>query len=738
MIRARWCLLLPLSLAACDRSTTTSPTDATQSTGDPQPLASGDSVAIVAVPQRAPSIDVSGWRFDPSGRWIAEEFTDDYPACGIWDIESGTFLREYIPADDAKDSVDPCVAWDADPRSHSDVSADGKLRASVVGKLTIEQIGGTTRTVDGCMSCGDAMVWAPSGHQLATCNGRMLEIWDADTGKRVRSETLNLPNVEDVLLGWTEEGLGLVLMHEVSAPCHELEPDGSFCDWRVEYDEDGEPVEDPGPMEGYALSSFWWPADGGPPVSNLRAYTSVEMPIVYADAGVRWFAFDKEISYDRDGSSTSLYVFGVGPRTSGLGFTEFDDDGDWLERWDGYWRVDATTHWIEGVTITSGGDDWYAHMQVGWNAIVAEPNPAAFHGQEGEIEGGSPAADIETFAAFGGAAVIHWKACTEDGEDPCQSAALPIGDCELLDVSPMLSVLLVDCEGALKMIEATGRGATVATLPQDPDSSWQWGRSNWLALLERDGSLSVLDAGTGKTLYQRADVLELFIVPLAAEQDRLALAYTDRVEIIDGRTGKRVASLPGDWIAVALSPNGKQVAVIGSQNQLQVLDIERGKVITTVSVGDAYGVAWRQDGAALFYGYEWPTHAIDPKTGKLLYQLDDPVMAVFEPDELDPSWRWIHRPDGSVIRTLDFQRLELGPNWARVGSGMFDGELAYLPDNVRFRLGNDPDAPAIHTVAELEPWLRSPGLIQTFFAGEPLPSPRLPNSQFSKLEKRKD
>src|SRR5690606_27650141 len=180
-----------------------------------------------------------------------------------------------------------------------------------------------------------------------------------------------------------------------------------------------------------------------------------------------------------------------------------------------------------------------------------EPNPVAFHGQESEVEGGGPSGDVEVFAAFSGSALTRWEACIDDGgEEPCQSGAPPIGDCELLDVSPTLSVMLVDCDGALKMIEATGRGATVASLPPDPAATWQWGRSNWLALLEPDGALSVIDVGTGKTLYKRDDVMDLGLVPLAAEQDRLALGYADRVEIVAGQTGKQVVSLPGDWLAV--------------------------------------------------------------------------------------------------------------------------------------------------------------------------------------------
>jgi hypothetical protein len=310
-----------------------------------------------------------------------------------------------------------------------------------------------------------------------------------------------------------------------------------------------------------------------------------------------------------------------------------------------------------------------------------------------------------------------------------------VRDCELLDVSPLISLALVDCDAGLRLIEAGGRGTPVFSLPHNPGSSWRWGRGNYLALLGPDGMLDVIDLSSSKTLYQRSDVVELLEVPLAPEQDRLAVLYGDHLEIVEGTTGKPIIDVPGDWFAAALSPDGEQLAVLGGQ-QVRVIDIAKGTTITTAPVADAFGVAWRQDGAALFYGYDWPTHAIDPKTGKLLYVVSHPVLDVLDIEEIDPSWRWIHRPDGSVTRTLDFQRLELGHTWARIESGMFEGQLEDLPTGLRFRVGTDPNVPAIHTVADLEPWLRSPGLVNAFFSGQPLPSPRVPADALAKLDAR--
>ena len=728
MMRARLCLLLPISLCACERGnrpTTTSPTDEPQPVVavDGKALPSGEGVPIVAIPQRPISSDPSAWCFDPSGRLIAESFTDDDSGamgCGIWDIESGSFVRAQVyTGEEDEETPDPCYDWLQDSSAPSDVSADGKLRASVDGGLEIEVIGGATRSLRGCASCDGAMVWAPSGHQLATCNGTMLEIWDADTGKRVRSETIGLGDVGETRMGWTEAGLGVLVLHEVTGTCEELEPEGSYCNWaEVEDEESGE-------LNGYALSSYWWPADGGPPVAKPEQYKSAEVPDFFTDAGMRWFAFSKDVDYDRDGSATTVSVFGIGNRTSALGWTESDADDEWSEPEGGHWRVDAATQWIEGLRIDSGSTDYYGHLELAWNAIVAEPNPAFFHGQLVEVEGDGATGEVQVFGAASGTVAAQWNTCFHyDGEDECKSGGPPTRDCELLDVSPSLSLSLLHCDAGLLLAEASGRGATVLALTHDPDSHWRWGRGNYLALHQPHGAFEVIDLASGKSLYKRQDVDLLLEVPLAPEQDRLALLYADHLEIVAGATGQGVIDLPGEWTAAALSPDGKQLAVLGGQ-EVRVIEIASKATISSAAIEDQWGVAWRQDGAALFYGYDWPTHAIDPKTGKLLHELSHPIIDMIQPDELDPSWRWIHRPDGSITRTLDFQRIEFGPTWARVDSGLFEGELRDLPDNLRFRVGDDGEAPAIHTVEELEPWLRTQGLVAAFFAGAPLPSPSL-------------
>lgn len=732
MLRACSCLSLLLCVAACERGERAS---VSPPCPDAPPSESGVGVPIFAVPQRPISALTSSWGFELDGRLVAEQFeieTTGQMACGIWDIASGSLVQQHVYSD-AEDAgaYGPCIDWLHQGSVPTEISEDAKLHADVAGGLTIETYGVGTRAVPGCTSCDGAVDWAPSGHQLATANGAMLEIWDGDTGERLRSEKLGLSDVAQTWMGWSHEGIGVLALHEITASCKALAPRGDYCEY-VESEQGSDEVS------GFALSSFWLPADGGPLVADGEQWRGLDLPEVFTDVGVRWFALSQTFQFDRDGSETRVDVFGVGGRTSALGWSVIEDGNpevDVTEAHGGFWRADASTQWLEGVTISRGLWDWNSRVQVGWRAVVAEPQAAAFHGWLGEFEHDGVVGEVELFAASDGVAAATWSICTEDDEleDPCKQGGPAIGECELLDVSPTLALTLADCEAGLQLLD--GRGTIVFSLPHDPAAELRWGRSNYLALLEPDGKLGAIDLATGKTLYARTDVVELLEAPLAPEQDRLALRYADHLELVAGASGERIIDVAGEWIAAALSPDGKQLATLGGQ-QVRVIEIASGATIASAAVEDHHGVAWRQDGAALFYGYDWPTHAIDPKTGELLYELEHPVLDVLDVDDVDPSWRWIHRADGSIVRTIDFERIELGPTWARVDSGAFEGEAGDLPEHLRFRVGDDPHAPAIYTVAQLEPWLRASGLVAAFFAGKPLPRPTIPADALAKLGKR--
>lgn len=194
-----------------------------------------------------------------------------------------------------------------------------------------------------------------------------------------------------------------------------------------------------------------------------------------------------------------------------------------------------------------------------------------------------------------------------------------------------------------------------------------------------------------------------------------------------------VLEVPAQAKALAPSPDRQRVASLAAGRVL-IRERASGAAVVEFDVDpDARKVAWREDGAVVWTGVEFPTHAYDPRTGQLLGHLEFWTLDVFS--TLDPSWRWILEGDGSVTRLLDFANLEVHATWARLDSGLFEGELDQLPDHRAYyddfrlqRFSVDPGQIPCRSAAELEPYLRREGLAQAFFAGEPLALPSVPSS----------
>ena len=705
MTPARLGLLIPMCIAsACQPpGPTAPPRDADSNAQTEAPVAAaGPGLAITAITQRAIPIDASRWTFDPDGRFVAADYgAGEDLRCGIWEIESGTLVREYFDI-----AGTPCVEWDSESvhaRSSSASSADAKLRITAhETQLEFEVVGGASRIVSGCNSCDGAIVaWAPAGDQVATCNGRYLEVWNGETGKLVDTDALPVDgSVHDLRLAWTRDGLVVAAVHSEQ-------------------------------IHSYALSSFHWPPDGDG-FQSTEHYRSTEAPQIFIDPAGHWLIYNNE--------PVTLNVVGITGRSSRLGRTQNTaTHAEIVHDSTGFWRVDAATQWLESFSIQEGDEYSVYSLELGWRATVAEPNPGVHRDIVFYGKGFSVSAELEIIGAASGAAVTIWQGCGEYEQGRrCESSEFngSAGGCEVLDVSPPMSLALVDCGGRLSLVEARGEYASFSALPFASDASWQWGRGNWLALHEPGGRFGVVDLGSGRVVYERSDVISLPKFPLAAQHDLLAIDYGDHLEFVDGPSGERRIDIVGKHGGAAVSPDGKQVAVI-AKREARVIDIASGATVIQFEVGDARDLAWRQDGAVLFYGSGWPSHSVDAQTGESLGELRQPILEVVEPGDLDPSWRWIHRPDGSFTRTLDFMRIEIGANWARTDSGLFDGELADLPDTIAklgFRIGDDPDAVPSHSAEDLEPWLRKPGLIHAFFWGEALPIPRIPAEQAAKLE----
>ncbi|KIG16978.1 hypothetical protein DB30_03962 [Enhygromyxa salina] len=138
---------------------------------------------------------------------------------------------------------------------------------------------------------------------------------------------------------------------------------------------------------------------------------------------------------------------------------------------------------------------------------------------------------------------------------------------------------------------------------------------------------------------------ELHILDLERAKLGPPLAWTGPIEF----AAFAPYSTYGDRLALA---GGGTLAVFS------VFDSEPG---VRWSTQDLAGVAFRQDGQALYVGVNRPVPelTLDPFNGELLAneQLDRVVLDRLAAAGLDPTWRWAIEHNGALMRTIDGQAL---------------------------------------------------------------------------------
>ncbi|MCA9683982.1 MAG: hypothetical protein KC457_17410, partial [Myxococcales bacterium] len=493
-------------------------------------------------------------------------------------------------------------------------------------------------------------------------------------------------------------------------------------------------------------------------IERRHAAVSVGLDEVTADPGLRWMFW---MHYDggRRSSSYELVNLATGTVNSGLEWSqsEYGNYGYYEEtERDGYWRSDLSTSWIEQFMETSGNYD-DGTLTMGWGALSVEPEPAVY--QQIVIDGANSndTAELELYAANAGDALMSWTHCKDDESD-CREEPLVIADCEPLDGSPQLNLVLAECETGLALVEPglprrrDRPGRIVARLPLRPDADYRWGRGGTLALSEPGGRFAVVDPMTGAIGLERGDVDGFAEVALAIPRNWQGVISKGFLEIIDLGTGKTVVRVPEPIGRAGISPDGRRLAVARPTIEIWSLEAgefdgqahQAGELLSKLSIPEidkeehkSLDVAWRQDGAALLIGHGVP---------ELQYTLADRQTLALnledvDEEQVDPSWRWIHLEEHEVMRLLDRRVLSYEPagtsgvdGWARLDDGQFEG--APPPDDgARYRADEDPMAPPIFSFSQVERWLRRPNLVRDFFAGAPLPPAAIPEAEYAKLTK---
>ncbi len=701
-------LSLAWTLVACHR-TDGAPVEPTSGPG---PIAEVESdrgaLPITPVPQLTP-IELSEWVFEPGGnRFATSEFND----CSIFDVASGRLVWSVT-----LDQQTPCDEWGAGQwliDSSRDVSSDDRLELDITtGEILDMETGNVLRKL-ACRDCAtsEAVTWSRTGHQVAVAwlEPPRVEVFDADTGKRLHAEQIPIDGELDQLeLGWTAGG-ATVLWTELGAP---IDCDG--YDYDCEYNDDEQVFQ----MREASRQALVLGARADViPLGDRAAIDDVLF-----DPDGRWAYWRHDEGGGRDAATFELNFVALAGQASGPSWQvdegELYGGGEPYEgemTREGSWRSDGFTHWAV-LVMHDDYDENPTH--VGWETLVASPPLGLHEGTVAENLGWGAMVELELLGFAGDSLRVSGESCVEESCTPL--GVVPAPNCELFDIGSGHGTELHDCEGQLFMRNSGG----MKRLPHDPNSlEWWWSRGG--ALVLHDGpNFTVLDAASGVGGVQRSDKPMVLEGRIGLEIERLVLMTDVGIEVLDLSSGKVFAKVPDLFPDdVAFSPTGDRLAVL-AKGELRVLSLPSGEQIASWPT-DFTEIAFRQDGKAILAGSGVLGWAYDAHTGAEINS--EALTTIFDAanrGELDPSWRWIMDDEArQLTRTLDGLTLEFSDRGAWLPeTGQYEGSPPGM--EIAFRVGTDAHAVPEFDADDLGKWLRSDDLVELFLAGQPIPKPTI-------------
>lgn len=695
------------------------------------------------------------WRFAPNQPFAAGRLDE---GCGVWQLGSGDFLGIVGPEQAAALGLDPCEAWRplepielvGDVGNVSLGHPDGQRKLQIAGDRF--ELSGE-RPIVGKATKGRryrAAAFSPDGQRLALFVGAErgpleVEVWNLGRGRielAVDVEPESDALTKQFFLRWTNDALVAVAKVE-AVPCDPATEDCTYADygrwpddhivkvWR----EVGGKLEVPEPGERDEYASYY----GDPRVES-----------VFLDPDGRWLFSLNESMEPRTGTSFSIAELPLraGQGRSGLSWWAEDLEAPEreavpaveLREW-----VDTAGATFLAVEEPDMGYDGYGWSMVQWHelSILALPDrPVALQLTEGVIYEGQ--ANAEQGWRIGMAAprrvVADFDTCANpdnyaEGEEvPCTHfRALP-DDCKAIDASwTVEGEILVACSDRWLLAQAPELAAPIdlaaarelAKGTSEPRAD-VWGPAG-LALWTFGEGLRLFDA-KGQLVATHASVIGLIPARFDEEIDRALVREREGVRVVElgsGTLGPLLA-WTGEVEHAAFAADGR-LALAGG-GKLAVFAPKVAAPLVERHAGKLAGLGFRQDGAILYVGLEraLPELALDPSTleGVAAAQLDRVAFARIAAAELDPSWRWAVEEDGTIVRTLDGQAVVVRNEAAVMSeSGWLWGDQAYL-GGPHLRIGANPLS-AVYEVDQLSAHLARPTLVEDFFAGKPLPRPRV-------------
>lgn len=742
--------LTSLTLACTNPRTTDTPTDAERALESgslpiafrPEPPAITAEQARV-VPQRSIG-NPRSWRIEAGGSRVAAELDGE---CNVWQLGSGDYLG---PATGGE----PCATWEpletitpiASVSGVSLMHPDGQ-RQLVLADDRFELAGSKPiRAVARGGRRYRAAAFSPDGARLAVFVGPdqgtgQIEIWNVASARLERALEFDAGDklIKGVWLRWNDAAL-VAITHGVPGAC---DPADDSCGWYEQGWGDSHVVQ------------IWTTIAEDPERLELPSYAGGErIEALFLDPEQRWMIALAELQ-ERDGTGFGFsevpLAFELPIVETGLSWWSETLEGEPAPLDTGKVGQWSSTVGSSFVKIDEYSSEYSAGVIWSLTSLTPQAIPEApiqfslVGGQLLSTEGGEYAWRLGLMGR--GVLLGETDRCAtpwaiEEAKTegrpppPCELLRLLPAGCTALDANWAFDHLLVSCEDQDRWLLAPTPGPGA---PVDMSKAVELGRGTGdpRQVVWGPGGLAIWTFGAGLRLFHgeqlaatHTSVIDLHRALLDEELDLALVRERGGVRVVDlvsAELGPTLAwSEPIEFAAFA--PDRSQLAIAG-EGELAVFLRGESQPVARWRTGKLAGIAFRQDGEVLYVGgtRPLPELALDPATGEQVEaaQLDRVAFERIAKAELDPSWRWAIEEDGTILRTIDGQALDVHASGEAAISerGWFVG-----PPNVlhQYRVGIGPDSPTpVYELASVADQLERPTLIADFFAGRPLPHPTL-------------